>query len=122
MRGRPNGGHGTAGPGYVCQRCGKPGHFVNRCPTNGDEKYDKQKTQANKLFAVSTGSKKKVTSLDNIDTKSNTVNIICNVICNMICSMMYNTHAVSTTDNSNFSTHFISNTQLIKYSVFHFRS
>lgn len=27
-------------PGYVCHRCGQPGHFIQHCPTNGDPAYD----------------------------------------------------------------------------------
>ncbi|KAH7428392.1 hypothetical protein KP509_10G090500 [Ceratopteris richardii] len=26
--------------GYICHRCGLPGHFIQHCPTNGDPKYD----------------------------------------------------------------------------------
>ncbi|MCO5591097.1 hypothetical protein L7F22_045074 [Adiantum nelumboides] len=26
--------------GYVCHRCGLPGHFIHNCPTNGDPAYD----------------------------------------------------------------------------------
>eukprot|EP00011_Vannellida_sp_DIVA3-517-6-12_P007638 CAMPEP_0114628906 /NCGR_PEP_ID=MMETSP0168-20121206/13074_1 /TAXON_ID=95228 ORGANISM="Vannella sp., Strain DIVA3 517/6/12" /NCGR_SAMPLE_ID=MMETSP0168 /ASSEMBLY_ACC=CAM_ASM_000044 /LENGTH=412 /DNA_ID=CAMNT_0001840327 /DNA_START=118 /DNA_END=1352 /DNA_ORIENTATION=- len=33
-------------PNYVCHRCGKPGHFISNCPTNGDPAYDKQKARA----------------------------------------------------------------------------
>lgn len=46
---------------------------MGRCPTNNDPTYDKQRSQSTKLYAISTGSRKKVTSLDNIDTKTNTV-------------------------------------------------
>lgn len=27
---------------YVCHRCGKPGHLIQRCPTNGDCRFDKK--------------------------------------------------------------------------------
>lgn len=85
MRGRAAGGMSgqsshTSGSGnvsaasYFCRRCGKTGHFLNQCPTQGDPSYDKPGMGGGKLYAVSTGSRKKVTSLDNIDTKSNTVN------------------------------------------------
>lgn len=35
-------GFGRASPpsGYVCHRCGQPGHFIQHCPTNGDPAYD----------------------------------------------------------------------------------
>ncbi|KAI5066397.1 hypothetical protein GOP47_0019021 [Adiantum capillus-veneris] len=29
--------------GYVCHRCGLPGHFIQHCPTNGDPAYDFKK-------------------------------------------------------------------------------
>lgn len=31
----------TPGPNYVCHRCGKPGHWIDQCPTNGDPTFDK---------------------------------------------------------------------------------
>ncbi|PNT67406.1 hypothetical protein BRADI_3g27136v3 [Brachypodium distachyon] len=30
----------TPPPGYVCHRCKVPGHFIQHCPTNGDNRYD----------------------------------------------------------------------------------
>eukprot|EP01018_Ginkgo_biloba_P034838 Gb_41215 [translate_table: standard] len=30
----------TPPQGYVCHRCGVPGHFIQHCPTNGDPAYD----------------------------------------------------------------------------------
>ena len=30
----------TPHEGYVCRRCGVPGHFIYDCPTNGDPNYD----------------------------------------------------------------------------------
>eukprot|EP00250_Pteridium_aquilinum_P022152 c25310_g1_i2 orf=879-3782(-) len=38
-------GYGRAIPhaGYVCHRCGQPGHFIQHCPTNGDPAYDLKK-------------------------------------------------------------------------------
>ena len=76
MRGRPAGGGGgmSGQSSGTCRRCGKPGHFINNCPTQNDPNFDKSgQPVGNKLYAVSTGSRKKVTTLDNIDTKSNTV-------------------------------------------------
>ena len=50
----PAGGRGVGGPtshtgapppGYVCKRCKIPGHFIERCPTNGDPNYDIKKSR-----------------------------------------------------------------------------
>jgi hypothetical protein len=30
-------------PGYECRRCGKPGHFIQHCPTNSDPSFDKSR-------------------------------------------------------------------------------
>lgn len=27
-------------PNYRCHRCGKPGHWIHHCPTNGDPNFD----------------------------------------------------------------------------------
>eukprot|EP01130_Rhizamoeba_saxonica_P019304 TRINITY_DN9940_c0_g1_i1.p1 TRINITY_DN9940_c0_g1~~TRINITY_DN9940_c0_g1_i1.p1 ORF type:complete len:579 (-),score=140.92 TRINITY_DN9940_c0_g1_i1:69-1553(-) len=35
----------TPPPTYVCHRCGKPGHYINHCPTNGDPNYDFHKVK-----------------------------------------------------------------------------
>lgn len=32
-------------PGYVCYRCGQPGHFIQHCPTNGDPRFDVPKVK-----------------------------------------------------------------------------
>ncbi len=32
---------GIPPPGYECKRCGKPGHYIKYCPTNGDPSYDR---------------------------------------------------------------------------------
>ena len=63
---------GNHGAGYVCRRCGKAGHFLPNCPTNGDPSYDKQPQQ--KLMNTSTGSRKIVATLEGIETKNKTVN------------------------------------------------
>jgi Zinc knuckle len=62
---------GSHGVGYVCRRCGKAGHFLPNCPTNGDPSYDKQPPQ--KLMNTSTGSRKIVATLEGIETKNKTV-------------------------------------------------
>ncbi|KAG0624772.1 hypothetical protein M758_2G002700 [Ceratodon purpureus] len=36
-------GRATPPQGYVCHRCGQPGHFIQHCPTNGDPTYDMRK-------------------------------------------------------------------------------
>ncbi|KAI8818207.1 DWNN domain-containing protein, partial [Fimicolochytrium jonesii] len=30
-------------PGYICYRCGQKGHFINQCPTIGDQTFDRPK-------------------------------------------------------------------------------
>uniref|UniRef100_A0A8C3JY11 RBBP6 ligase n=1 Tax=Calidris pygmaea TaxID=425635 RepID=A0A8C3JY11_9CHAR len=30
---------GPPPPSYVCFRCGKPGHYIKNCPTNGDKNF-----------------------------------------------------------------------------------
>jgi protein MPE1 len=41
-------------PGYICFRCGKSGHYLNMCPTNGDVTFDgprlKKTTGIPKMF------------------------------------------------------------------------
>lgn len=39
----PSGPVGIPPPGYECKRCGKPGHFIKYCPTNGDPNYDRDR-------------------------------------------------------------------------------
>ncbi|KAJ7513659.1 hypothetical protein O6H91_23G009200 [Diphasiastrum complanatum] len=31
--------------GYICHRCGTPGHYIQRCPTKGDPAYDVKKVR-----------------------------------------------------------------------------
>ena len=31
---------GPPPPGYVCKRCGTPGHYIQCCPTNNDPSYN----------------------------------------------------------------------------------
>lgn len=40
---KKNGGKipdGVPGPGYTCYRCQKKGHWIEKCPTNGDPNFD----------------------------------------------------------------------------------
>ncbi|NXK16750.1 RBBP6 ligase, partial [Arenaria interpres] len=30
---------GSPPPSYICFRCGKPGHYIKNCPTNGDKNF-----------------------------------------------------------------------------------
>jgi hypothetical protein len=64
---------GRMASGYVCRRCGKTGHELSACPTNGDPAYDKYQITP-KLLAVPKSSAKKVTNLDGVDTRNKTVN------------------------------------------------
>ena len=32
--------NGPPPPGYICFRCSIPGHWINQCPTNGDQNLD----------------------------------------------------------------------------------
>lgn len=48
---------------YVCNRCGKPGHNVKYCPTNGDPNFDPEI----RLLNIPKVARRKVTSLDGID-------------------------------------------------------
>ncbi|ETV80069.1 hypothetical protein H257_06470 [Aphanomyces astaci] len=43
MQPPPGGDHSVETPpqGYVCYRCGVPGHFIQNCPTNGNANHDK---------------------------------------------------------------------------------
>ena len=65
-----SGGHGA---GYVCRRCGKAGHFLPNCPTNGDPAYENKPIQNQKLMNTSQGSRKIVATLEGIETKNKTV-------------------------------------------------
>lgn len=38
-------------PGYVCNRCGKPGHHIRDCPTNGDPAYDEHRRKVPATWA-----------------------------------------------------------------------
>lgn len=64
---------GFHGAGYVCRRCGKPGHFLPNCPTNGDPAYENKPQLNQKLMNTSTGSRKIVATLEGIETKNKTV-------------------------------------------------
>ena len=56
--GHPGGAQGNVPPeGYVCHRCGAPGHFKKWCPTNSDPDYDevnKSGITANNKWIIAT--------------------------------------------------------------------
>lgn len=54
---------------YTCTRCGKSGHNAKYCPTLGDPSYDPEI----RLLNIPKVSRKKVTSLDGIDTSNKKV-------------------------------------------------
>ena len=35
----------TPPPHYICYRCGKPGHYIQVCPTNNDKSFDRPKVK-----------------------------------------------------------------------------
>jgi hypothetical protein len=51
---------GMPPPGYECKRCGKPGHYIKHCPTNGDPSYDRDRDGRNPQGAETTGTVGKV--------------------------------------------------------------
>jgi hypothetical protein len=55
--------------GYVCSRCGKSGHNVKYCPTNGDPNFDPEI----RLLNIPKVSRRKVASLEGIDISNKKV-------------------------------------------------
>lgn len=55
--------------GYACIRCGKTGHLVKFCPTIGDPRFDPEI----RLTNIPKFSRKKVTSLEGVDTSNKMV-------------------------------------------------
>ncbi len=45
---------GIPPPGYECKRCGKPGHYIKYCPTNGDPSYDRDAKNNNQAGGETT--------------------------------------------------------------------
>lgn len=70
-RGGFQGGGKRLPSNYVCNRCGKPGHNVKYCPTNGDPNFDPEI----RLLNIPKVARRKVTSLDGIDTTNKKVMI-----------------------------------------------
>jgi hypothetical protein len=65
---------GPVGAGYVCHRCGQPGHFANKCPmVQNDDGTFEQRALPQRLMNVSNPSRKRVASLAGIDIKNKTV-------------------------------------------------
>ena len=58
----PSGDNGIPPDHYTCHRCGKKGHYKNRCPTNDDPNYDESKstgiTTLNKITICTLGPEK----------------------------------------------------------------
>ena len=65
----PSGGGGGSSNTYVCNRCLKPGHIMKFCPTKDNAAYD----QEIRLMNVPRTGRKKVSSLEGIDTSMCTV-------------------------------------------------
>ena len=70
--GRGAGAYGKPPPtsgGYICNRCQKTGHIAKFCPTIGDSTYDPEI----RLMNVPRTGRKRVTTLEGIDTSMSTV-------------------------------------------------
>ena len=61
-------------PSYPCKRCGRLGHHVSVCLTNGDPSYDKPLVPM-KIHNISSQSIVKVKDLTGIDTRNKTVSL-----------------------------------------------
>lgn len=57
-------------PNYVCHRCGRPGHYIQHCPTNNDPRFNKPPAQKpqQRMLGVPTTAVTKVQDLTEVDT------------------------------------------------------
>lgn len=53
-------------PGYTCFRCGEKGHYINMCPTIGDESFD-NKPKIKRATGIPTMFLKTIQNKDSID-------------------------------------------------------
>ena len=74
--GRGAGGAGSTGSAgnYLCNRCGRTGHSMKYCPTLGDPRFDPEM----RLMNIPKAGRKKVASLEGIDTAHKTVSCFSN--------------------------------------------
>jgi hypothetical protein len=63
----PGGPVGIPPPGYECKRCGKPGHYIKYCPTNGDPTFDRDRDGRNPQGAETGGTVGKVSRSHPLD-------------------------------------------------------
>eukprot|EP01080_Neovahlkampfia_damariscottae_P009081 gene9081-1176_t len=54
-------------PDYICHRCGCRGHYINRCPTNFDKKFDKKVEK--KFTGIPKSQQSKFTNKEKENTK-----------------------------------------------------
>jgi hypothetical protein len=54
----------------VCHRCGRPGHYIQHCPTNNDPRFNKPPAQKpqQRMLGVPTTAVTKVQDLTEVDT------------------------------------------------------
>lgn len=62
---------GAPPPNYECHRCGRPGHYIQNCPTNSDPNFDKPKSeseQTGKLHGVPAVTVQRVSDISTVNT------------------------------------------------------